>query len=50
MQAARTAGAIAVGVANEATPPAGADVALANLSLFPAWLEEHLARTGMSGP
>lgn len=44
MQAARAAGAIGVGVATGAIPPAGADVALDDLSHFPAWLAGHSPR------
>jgi phosphoglycolate phosphatase len=43
MDAARAAEAIAVGVATGTTAPTGADVELADLTVFPAWLERHRA-------
>lgn len=49
MQAARAAGAIAVGVATGATPPAGADVRLDDLSHFPSWIAGHLLDAVKSG-
>jgi phosphoglycolate phosphatase len=48
MDAARAAGAIGVGVATGTTAPAGADVELADLMAFPAWLEEHRATAARS--
>ena len=42
VRAARTAGALCVGVGTGGVPPEGADVRLDDLSGFPAWFAQHL--------
>lgn len=48
VRAARTAGAVAVGVRTGGVEPEGADVVLDDLTGFPGWLEEHELTTRLA--